>query len=160
MAKDNRPMPTAKQIFNYTENENGCWVHNNQPGQSGHVQLGARRDGVYYCWQAHRASYISTNGPIANPSLVVRHLCIEPKCVNPKHLSLGTVQDNVDDRMRAGNQALGTNHGRATLTEAQVIEIFHASGTNKQLGEIYGVSLQTIWGIRNKRTWTHLTNHE
>src|SRR5688572_18610657 len=34
---------------------------------------------------------------------VIRHTCNNPKCVNPKHLKLGTYQDNSKDMIEAGN---------------------------------------------------------
>lgn len=48
--------------------------------------------------RAHRAMYEAHNGTIPD-GLKILHSCDNPPCCNPKHLSLGTQQDNVDDMM-------------------------------------------------------------
>lgn len=45
----------------------------------------------------HRISWILKNGEIPN-NLNVLHKCDNPKCINPKHLYLGTQLDNIRDR--------------------------------------------------------------
>lgn len=46
---------------------------------------------------AHRLSWIAFNGPV-NDGLFVLHKCDNRMCIKPKHLYLGTQQDNVNDR--------------------------------------------------------------
>ncbi len=82
---------------------NGCWRWlgcfdgeprdgNNPRGRYGRFAL----DG-YHMMGAHRASYLLFRGPIAD-HLQVCHSCDMPWCVNPHHLFLGTIQDNMDDQ--------------------------------------------------------------
>ncbi len=55
--------------------------------------------------------------------MVVRHTCDNPKCVNPKHLLVGTQLENANDaRMRGRNNA-GERNGMAKLTWGIVNEI-------------------------------------
>lgn len=51
--------------------------------------------------RSHRVSYEIANGPIPKGAFV-RHVCDNPRCVNPTHLVLGTVQDNNQDRHERG----------------------------------------------------------
>lgn len=52
---------------------------------------------------AHRFAYMDTFGPIPH-GLMVRHSCDNRLCCNPRHLSLGTAQDNMDDKVSRGRQ--------------------------------------------------------
>ena len=55
----------------------------------------------------HRVMYLATRGYL-DESLVVRHMCDVPLCVEPSHLALGTRADNQRDMAR---------HGRGTRSK-------------------------------------------
>jgi hypothetical protein len=73
--------------------EAGCWIWN----------LGKLSEG--YGWhikeKAHRFIYRIFIGPIPD-NLHVLHKCDVPCCVNPKHLFLGTMSDNIKDCVLKG----------------------------------------------------------
>ena len=52
-------------------------------------------------WRAHRLFYTLLVGPIPS-KMMVCHQCDNPKCVNPKHMFLGTNQDNLTDMAQKG----------------------------------------------------------
>lgn len=49
--------------------------------------------------RAHRAAYLLTYGNIPTDKQVLHH-CDNPACCNPKHLYIGTQQDNMNDMYR------------------------------------------------------------
>lgn len=58
---------------------------------------------------AHRVSYYIANGKLTE-GLVVRHLCNNTGCVNPRHLSEGTQKENIQDKIRSGRMPRGDSH--------------------------------------------------
>jgi hypothetical protein len=106
--------------------------------------------------RAHRAAWVLANGPIP-PGLYVCHRCDNPLCCNVDHLFLGTPAENMADKERKGRGtkpplARGEKHHNATLTDAQVAEVFAAVGTLDALAARYGVSSKTIWRIKKRKT--------
>lgn len=112
---------------------------------------------------AHRISYEFHNGPIppgnGSHGTCVCHRCDNPACINPKHLFLGDVADNVADKMAKGRHAwlTGETHPSAKLTESDVLAIRAAENiTHRSLADQYGVSRPLITAIRSGRVWAHL----
>lgn len=92
-------------------------------------------------------------------SIVIRHTCNNPTCVNPHHLLLGTHKDNAQDRLKAGGYdcVRGENNCKAKLTQDQVKDIRAKWDTGKytkhKLANDYGVTTGEIWRIVLNKTW-------
>ncbi len=81
------------------EPNSGCWLWTASVISDGYGCL--RSDGrTQY---AHRLSYEINTGPIPE-GMFVCHKCDTPSCVNPRHLFLGTNQDNIKDSMEKGRR--------------------------------------------------------
>jgi hypothetical protein len=122
--------------------------------------------------RVHRLVYALYNGPIP-PGLIVLHLCDNPPCCNPAHLSCGTHRDNLLDAyskgrakgFAAGVQRRGSQNSSAKLTEEQVLEILalrhRPYGTGRKIGrelaQRFHVSPSTIEAIWAGRIWAHMT---
>jgi len=134
---------------------NGCWIWTAGTFPSGYGKFeGTQRKQ----WQAHRFSWTIVNGPIPEGVSICHH-CDIPKCVNPDHLFLGSVKDNMQDAARKGRMSRGEDHPNVTLTEVEVAEIFLSTKTSRELANIYLVGRRTIRDIKDGYTWTWITDY-
>ena len=114
----------------------------------------------------HRLAYCKANGltPTDIQGRVIRHTCDNPRCINPKHLVVGTQQDNIDDKVRRGRHLtqIGVAHPRAKLTEADVqfIRKHYKPRCKTHGGSVlakrFKVSPSIISGVVKRLGWQHL----
>lgn len=97
------PRSCAKKrlLSKYRVSDKGCWEYTSGKDRCGYgkFSLGPRRLG------AHKVSYVLHKGDVPE-GLVVMHSCDNPGCINPDHLSLGTVRDNIHDCINKGRFSL------------------------------------------------------
>jgi hypothetical protein len=116
---------------------------------------------------AHRLAWTFRHGPIPK-GLCVCHRCDNRKCVRVSHLFLGTFSENTLDMHQKGRaapfppeeRARGSAHGRAKLTEAQVVEIrqrYAAGESLRVLGKAFNVTHVTISGVVRREFWKHVS---
>jgi hypothetical protein len=116
--------------------------------------------GVFF-WQgrmyrAHELAVTFTTGEVRPEGFDTCHGCDNPPCCNPLHLRFGTRQDNVDDAVSRGRNAMGERQGAAKLTEAAVIEmrIRRVAGAPlKVLSAQYGVTPMIVSEICRGIRW-------
>jgi DNA invertase Pin-like site-specific DNA recombinase len=95
---------------------------------------------------------------------LIRHLCNNKACVNPRHLRLGTERENHEDRIAAGTAytAAAEDHGNTRLTNKDVAALwteYWAGGiTYEALAEKYGIAKCTVSHIISGRNWSTVTS--
>lgn len=120
------------------------------------IKKGARR----ITRSVHRLAYQEYVGEIPEGLLVCHH-CDNRKCINPKHLFLGTHKDNADDRQNKGrgNQAFGERNHFAKLTELQVIlirQLRRYGIAQKKVAAAFGVHEVTIRETVSRKRWRNV----
>lgn len=87
----------------------GCWnwtayVHKNRPhpgNRYGGTSIWDPLRKKQRTMHAHRAMMFAVHGPLT-PQQCVCHKCDNPLCVNPDHLFIGSMKDNIWDSRRKG----------------------------------------------------------
>lgn len=135
----------------------GCWNWISAIGSRGYGIFwhGKARRSV----MAHRFALEIALGHELPANRVVMHSCDNPRCVNPEHLSLGTVLDNALDAKGKGRLATGErNGGGKKLTEDQVrgIRARKAETSGPQEAISHGVSRYVVNAIRRGDIWKHV----
>lgn len=136
---------TSEQCWN--------WFGHKDTGGYGIISDGKRR-----CMKVHRVSWEIHIGEIPK-GLHVLHKCDNVVCVNPKHLFLGTHQDNMRDAKEKGRIKRGEESGKAKLTMNDVKEIRKCAGRGcsyLEIAKIFNVSSSTVGGIVRKERWAWL----
>lgn len=131
-----------------------CWLWNGTKLSNGYGQFW---DGKKIRL-AHRCSFVYTHGKIPDGGLVL-HKCDNPRCVNPRHLFVGSHHDNAKDMISKGRSLFGRRANGVKLKEDEVREILSLKGQGlylKQVADRFGVHLSLIHLIWRRRIWKHL----
>jgi hypothetical protein len=151
----------GKHLSNYVETETGCWEYQGYCDPQGYGLINTtigERSKKAYSYRTHRLSYYyhTRTDPT---SLVVRHDCDNPCCINPAHLRSGTIKDNINDRIERGRSAKGEKNGRSKLTNECVINIKKklrdGTETRALIARDFGISPVTIGDIHRGKSWGH-----
>lgn len=143
---------TRTKPIQYEVTTSGCWsCISHKKDKDGYVRLRRSKKDVYL----HRLVYEQEVGKIPE-GLVILHSCDNPSCINPDHLSVGTIAENQLDKVKKNRQAKGSQNGNSKLTEEQVLEIRADNRPVKEIAEDYKVSTVTIYGIKNKQYWRNV----
>lgn len=144
-----------------------CVIFKGRPNNSGYG-FSRIADGTKH--GAHRIAYCNAHGVtlVSIKGLVVRHRCDNRLCINPRHLELGTQQDNMDDmksRGRCNNEAKaskGEKNGNAKVSQ-EIIEAIrseYVKGSSSHgtpaLAKKYGLGQTHVCRIVNNHSWKHI----
>ena len=102
--------------------------------------------GVFQKMLAHRYSFKLHNGYLPPSPLILRHICDNPICVNPKHLIVGTKKDNTEDRKLRNR----SKFDKLNLQSAYDIKYNLRS---KDAIKKYCVSRTTVYRIKKNILW-------
>lgn len=162
-------VPLETRFWSRVEKTDSCWLWKGQKSPLGYGKIGEGGTSPRNIL-AHRLSWEYANGPIAD-GLCVLHKCDNPPCVNPDHLFLGTMTDNMADKVSKNRQVKGESAGCVALTEDQVRAIRHRYANRKLVNKRtakgdpdaitaiaadYGVHFVTIFDLVKRRTWAHV----
>lgn len=151
-------MTTLQKILSRASRaESGCLL---LPDQKHHrypeVYVGELRRRM----NGHRAMWTVVNGDIP-AGMCVLHRCDVPRCVEPSHLYLGTMADNMHDRDAKGrNGTIGERARHAKLNADKVKQIrlrLQYGHRPTRIARDYGVTLSAIIAIRDGETWKHVS---
>jgi len=139
-----------------------CWEWQAGTTSGGYGRFLAKLGGMTIN-TAHRFSYALHYGSIP-ADLCVCHTCDNRRCVNPRHLFLGTIADNNADKIakeRCSHHTgtPGEAHPQARLTEQQVLEIRRrvAEGeTQTAVAKAFHVSFPAMNHIVLRKNWRHI----
>lgn len=109
---------------------------------------------------ATRVMIAALQGSEVPQTLVVRHTCDNPPCVNPAHLLVGTHLDNAHDMVERDRQARGEQHPKTSITETDVKDIRRRALNGESysaIGRDLGLNVNTVLGIAKGRTWKHVS---
>ena len=129
----------------------GCWEYTGGRDKDGYGKL--KIDGEDL--RAHRVSYERAKGPLGDGDIVC-HSCDNPPCINPDHLFVGDHATNHADRNKKGRQAKGSRHGRAKVTEEQVIQLRRDRPGERFAKEAFGLSRTQYYRIIRGEQWSEL----
>ena len=132
-----------------------CWDWQGTMAAVGYGQVVIDGRGVY----AHRLAFELANGRTLAPDEQVRHSCDNRRCVNPRHLGVGSFYDNMQDAIERNRFRHTESHWNAKLTadEVRMIRKLGAAGIRHQtIAETYGVCRSAVTNIVNRKAWRQI----
>jgi hypothetical protein len=147
-----------ERFIEKTDVSGECWLWQASTDGVGYGKMQLHRGKLL---GAHQISYLLFKGDLEQGKDVM-HSCDNRLCVNPKHLSLGTRQDNIQDMIAKGRRRgietyfgqTGERNPKSKITNriADEIRSLYSSGgwSYPKLAKRYDVSIQLIYRVVKK----------
>jgi hypothetical protein len=181
------PLPVKLRIDRHVDCSGGseaCHLWMTNPKQAyPQIRIGSRADGTSRHELVSHVVWSLVNERSVPDGMCIMHSCDTSRCVNPRHLKLGTHAENMADKVSKGRQyrggavspARGLGHGRHTKPEKtargarngatrfnddqvrlirQLLE--EKRVTQAELATVCDVSTVTISNIWRRRVWEHV----
>lgn len=134
-----------------------CWEWLRSKDSGGYGMVGVSGKNV----KAHRVSWMLTHGEIPEGKCIL-HKCDNRLCINPRHLFVGTQQENIRDMVSKKRQhhPVGERNPKAKLTECDVRKIIQMKSTgmtNIRIALHFGVSESMIEFVIKRKCWKHVS---
>ena len=142
----------------YRVMDNGCWeCTSHKPTSAGYPGIQKNMKSM----DIHRYIFIKLNPDIDVTGKVIMHSCDNRMCVNPQHLSAGTLAENIRDMDNKGRRGVtrGSDNANAKLTETAVSTIKKLAQKGFKpwyLAESFGVTTGNIWRVSQSKAWKHV----
>lgn len=151
------PLFERFKTIGWTVTDNDCWEWNGSRNARGYGQINSGRkskSGNYLPVLAPRVAWSMAYGELSSEQ-VVCHKCDNPKCVNPKHLFLGTRADNNADMAKKGRTLNGEYRPQAKLSDLDIalIRETYASGkySQAQVAKMFSISASHVSMVVNRK---------
>ena len=140
--------------INMTGGENSCWSWSGAVGgRAAEPRPYFQAEGRRYL--AYRLVYELVTGKVLTPKELLLHSCDNGSmpigCCNPRHLSIGTVQDNSNDMTER------QRHGLPHHVVKAIRRLLSEGRTQTEVAELYGVARETVSAIATGRSHGHVT---
>jgi HNH endonuclease/NUMOD4 motif-containing protein len=126
-----------------------------QTSATGHKAVQLSRPGEKRRFFVHRLVLMAFVGPCPE-GMECCHNNSVPGDNRLENLRWDTRLGNERDKVAAGTSNAGSRHGMSRLTEDQVREIRTSSLGGRAVARLFGVSEQTVCGIRKGYRWRHV----
>lgn len=161
LVMDERQIDAFWSKVGITDNPNECWEWHGARSTRGYGNVRVNKRYLH----SHRIAFELANTAIPG-GLVVMHICDNPACCNPRHLTLGTRAANYADMLiknRQGfhkNRAIGERNNKCKLSAKKVtlIRSLYALGelSQSRLAVRFGVTQTAISSIVRRKAWRHV----
>jgi hypothetical protein len=134
--------------------KNTCWEWLGSLDKNGY--------GKVFSMGAHRYSWCSSRINTNIKNKIIRHTCDNPICVNPFHLRIGSAKDNSNDMILRNRSLKGESHPDAILKDVDIpiiLKRLFDGDKLKNVAKHYKVTEANLYGIYQRKTWTHITKN-